>query len=104
MNRKGKRQGLPQGATYAQKLAWERKQKDALQEAAKDAMVKVEAEIREAKKRIERDPGSNYERIRMMSVKEMARFIREEILGITGGGAESAEEAWEKWLLEKVKA
>ena len=177
MNRKGKRQGLPQGATYAQKLAWERKQKDALQEAAKDAMVKVEAdirvqramwlmcvamndawtvgherfkryaeclqertdwyeemartvddeyaneklrleaercsgmkieylyeaEIREAKKRIERDPGSNYERIRMMSVKEMARFIRKEILGIEHVGAESAEKAWEKWLMEKVE-
>ena len=176
MSQKAKRHGLPQGATYAQKLAWERKQKDALQEAARDAMVKVETdirvqramwlmcvamndawsvgpdrfkryaeclqdrtdwyeemqrtvddeyaneklrleaercsgmkieylydtEIREAKKRIERDPGSNYERIRMMSVKEMARFIRKEILGIEHVGAERAEKAWEKWLMEKV--
>jgi hypothetical protein len=177
MSQKAKRNGLPQGATYAQKLAWERKQKEALQEAARDAMVKVEAdirvqramwlmcvamndawsvgpdrfkryaeclqdrtdwyeemrrtvddeyaneklrleaercsgmkieylydaEIREAKKRIEWDPGSNYDRIRMMSVQEMARFIREEVLGITGAGAEGADRAWEKWLQEKVE-
>ena len=177
MSRKGKRQGLPQGATYAQKLAWERKQREALQKAACDAVVKVDAdirvqramwlmcvamndawnvgperfkqyaerlqdrtewyeemvrtvdeeyaneklrreaercsgmkieylyevEIREAKKRMEWDPGCNYERIRMMSVKEMARFIREEILGIEQGGAESAEQAWEKWLMEKAE-
>lgn len=46
-------------------------------------------------------PGCNYERIRMMSVEQMARFIPEELLGLGEERLESAEGAWKRWLLEK---
>lgn len=60
-----------------------------------------EAEIRAAKKAIDWEPGCLYERIRMMTVDEMARYIPEELLGLQGAMLELAESRWKRELRGK---
>ena len=77
------------------------------QEAERCSGMKIgylyETEIRKAKQYLEENPGTNYDRIRMMTVEQMARFIVDEVLGLGEEREESAEGAWLKWLEEEAR-
>lgn len=60
-----------------------------------------EEQIDAAKKVQAWQPENMYERIRMMTVDEMARFISEELLGLQGAMLELAESRWKRELREK---
>lgn len=47
------------------------------------------------------EPANLYERIRMMTVDEMARFIPEKLLGLQGAMLELAESRWKRELRGK---
>lgn len=58
-----------------------------------------EDEIRKGKQSLDWTEGCNYDLIRRMSVKEMARFIPAQILGLGENAAlDLAQGAWESWL------
>ena len=58
-----------------------------------------EEEIQKGRQALDWTEGCNYDLIRRMSVKELARFIPEQILGMGESAAlELAQGAWESWL------
>ena len=47
-------------------------------------------------------PATNADRIRAMSDEELAKWIAEEILHLTGGSLDMATEAWIRWMKKEA--
>lgn len=75
------------------------------QEVERVARTKVtyayEEQINAAKKAQVWQPENLYERIRMMDIDQLARFITEEVLGLDGPMQELEESRWKRKLRER---
>lgn len=68
-----------------------------------DIQYLYEAEMRRGGEYLDRMVKNNYQRMRMLTIDQMARFIPEEFLGLSGAMLELAESAWGRWLRETTE-
>lgn len=47
-------------------------------------------------------PVTNADRIRAMTDEELAKWVAEEILHLTGGSLDMATEAWTRWMKKEA--